>query len=408
MLPFKERLDKVVLPSEDVLDKLLSKAKLEVFRRKGSAFLSSLMCSLEFVWTEEITTAATDGKKLYWNPKFFYSIPTEERVFVIVHEIWHVAYQHVIRLNGRDPMTHNIAADHVINTMLVNEGYSVKNLGIDIYQDMKYHEWSVDKVYEDLIKNPPPPTGGSGQTPEPEGKGSGGSASAEPEKGLADDIIQAEDSQSFDVVQSIITAVQQSKISGEAGVIPGEIEEMIDLFLNPILPWEQLLQAFLTELSNDDYSYRRPSRRYDDPILPSLISDGGLQVLNWYVDVSGSISSAMLLRFFSEMVYVKETFNPEVINIIQFDMRISKETVLEADDDFNSMIVYGRGGTNLEPVHDHIKKTNPNAAIIFSDMECNPMEEVDIPVVWFIFRENGRQFRGHTPNFGTVVQVKED
>ena len=399
MHQFQDKLAQIDLPPVEVLDKLLSKAKLQVFYKKGAAFLSSIICNTEFVWSEDIPTAATDGTKIYWNPRFFYSIPTPERVFVIVHEVWHIAFQHCLRLNGRDPKIHNIAADYVINNKLLAETYSVSKLGFDIYSDNKYHDWSVDRVYEDLMKNPPP-TGGSGQTPEPEGNGAGS---------LAQDIIEASSGDEMEMIRNIVQAVQASKLAGEAGVIPGEVEEAIEAFLNPILPWEQIVQQFLTERSNDDYSYRRPSRRYDDLILPTLTNDGALQEMNWYIDVSGSISDAMLLRFFSEMKYIKETFNPAKINIIQFDTRITKVTELEPDTEFDKLIVYGRGGTDISPVRGHIVKTVPAAAVIFSDMECEPINEVvGVPVLWCIFKNKHGRFYGHIPSWGQVIDVKEN
>lgn len=385
----------MVLPSEEVLDRLLSKAKLRIFSKKGAVFLSSIICSVEFIWNKDIKTAATDGKSIYWNPYFFYSLPPDERVFVIAHEVWHIAYQHCLRLNGRDPVIHNIAGDHVINTKLIDEKYSVDKLGFDIYKDMKYFEWSVDRVYEDLI-NKQNPTGGSGNTPEPEGKG------------LSDDIIPIDPANEMEVIKTIVSAVQASKMAGEVGVIPGEIEEAIDNFLNPILPWEQVLQQFLIEIAHEDFSYRKPSRRYEDIILPTMYNEGNLQELNWYVDVSGSISDAMLLRFFSEVKYVKEAYNPAKINIIQFDTRITKTDVLDEDTEFETLIVYGRGGTDLSPVRKHILKTNPTASIIFSDMECKPIEDTGIPTLWCVFKPRRGDGYGHTPSWGQVIDVRED
>lgn len=376
------------LPDEQTLERLLSKVKIKLFYHKGAAFLATIMCSVQFEWDTEIPTAATNGKKIIWNPYFFMSIHIEERVFVLAHELYHIAFQHIYRRNSRDPMIYNIAGDHVINNMLINNGYSVSKLGFNIFADHKYHNWSVDRVYEDIMQNPPPNAG---------------------KCGLADDL-KEEDIQPGDQMESIgtlVAAIQASKMAGEAGVIPGDIEELIQEFLNPILPWEVLIQNFLNELSYDDYSYRRPNRRYDDPLLPSLTSDGALEELNWYIDVSGSITGHMLKRFFSEMKYVIETFNPVRVNIIQFDTRITKVSVFEQEDDFTCLEVSGRGGTNLSPVKAHIEEKPPNAAIIFSDMECAPMDEVNIPVLWCVFKCKSGSSYSHTPKFGTVIDIKE-
>ena len=410
------------LPSPEQLERLLSKVKVNLFYEKGAAFLSSLMGNMEFRWDETIPTAATNGLVIKWNPYFFMKIPLKTRVFVLAHEIWHVAYLHNIRRGNRNPMIYNIAADHIINTKLISDGYELEGLPFDIFQDFKYHEWSVDRVYEDIMDSIPPMESitisfgladdvedaeeGQDKDKGDDGNGDGaddGSGNGPKDTGSAGSHITAQ------IIGNIVQAIQTSKLAGEAGVIPGELEQMVDDVLSPILPWEMLLQQFMTELCQEDYSYRRPNRRYDDPILPSLTSEGSLQELNWYIDVSGSVTDEMIKRFFSEMVYVKYTYTPEKINIITFDYEIQNEITLEEDDDFHKLEFTGRGGTWLEPVREHILRTKPNAAIIFSDLECDPMEKVDIPVLWAVFCEYGVYSKyAHRPDYGTIIEVIED
>lgn len=397
----------VVLPDTEVLDKLLSKTKIKLFYKKGAAFLSSLFSGLTFVWDEEISTACTNGMEIRWNPYFFFSLDWESRMFVLAHELWHVAYQHPFRINGRDPQISNIAMDHIINTKLLADGYKI-NVDFEICKDTKYHEWSFERAYEDMMKNmppPPPSMGGSGNVPEPKGKGPGDKSG-----GLHSDVVAGDSAKEMESIGNLIKAIQTSQMAGEVGVIPGEIEQIVDQFLNPILPWDSLLQQWCTELNHSDYSYRRPNRRSEDPLLPSLMNDDKLEELNWYIDVSGSISDNMLLRFFSEMIYVHTTFLPTKINIIQFDTRISKVTELSSDDDFSELKVLGRGGTSLPCVYEHIKKTNPTAALIFSDMESPPMKDPGIPVLWCVFCANGRGPSSYSwkPTFGQVINVIED
>lgn len=369
----------------DKLDKMLSKVKLKLFYKKNSTFLSTILCNLQIVWDESIPTAATDEKTLYWNPQFFIDIPFETRIFVLAHEIWHCAYLHCTRRGTRNPRLWNIAADHVINTMLLYQGFSIKGLKFDIYRDTKYHTWSVDKVYEDLLN-------------------SNKEEDTDNSFGLNSDVLEPEQTP-IESIGNLVGAYQAAKMAGQAGDLPGEIEETIIQFLNPILPWEVLLQQFLSEISNQDYTYARPRRRYDDPLLPGLHSDGNLEELNWYIDVSGSITDQMLIRFFSEMVYVKETFNPGKVNIIQFDTRITKVIELEHGDELKDLKVHGRGGTSLVPVYEHIMKTKPNAAIIFSDMECDPMKEVPIHVIWAMFGRPSKY--SHKPTFGQMFNIIE-
>lgn len=403
----------VNLPDTEVLDKMLSKTKIKLFYKKGAVFLSSLFSNLTFEWDETIPTACTDGQNIRWNPHFFFRLDYETRVFVLAHELWHIAYQHPFRINGRDPQIANIVMDHIVNTKLLKDGYTVSKLGFEICKDFKYHEWGFERAYEDFIKNLPPPpppppmgspSGGTGNTPEPDGKGPKPS-----EGGLHSDVEGGDPKDEQSAMGNLIRAVTASKLAKEAGVIPGEIEQIINEYLNPVLPWDILLQQWCNEMSRDDYSYRRPNRRFEDPLLPSLWDEGRLQEMNWYVDVSGSITDFMIKRFFSEMVYVHTTFLPYKINIIQFDTRITKVTELTDDEDFKELKITGRGGTSLHPVHDHIVKTNPSAAIIFSDMECNGMNDPNIPILWCIFCENGKTPSSYSwkPTFGQVINVVE-
>lgn len=398
------------LPSEEELYRLLSKVKIRLFYEKGAAFLSSLMSNTEFYWDDSIPTAATNGLQMFWNPYFFLKIPVNARVFVLAHELWHNAYLHNIRRGDRDPKLYNIAADHVINTKLLSEGYDITGIPFDIYSDFQYHEWSVDRVYEDIAQNSPPPPPMSGMFGLADDIKEPGSTDTDGSSESSDTSASSPSPEEVEakMIGNLVQAIQASKLSGERGVIPGDIEEMVDEILSPILPWDTLLHQFLTELSQEDYSYRRPSRRYDEPFLPSLITDGGLQELNWYLDVSGSVTEEMIKRFFSEMVYVKYTYHPEKINIIEFDYEIQKEITLDADDSFDFLDIKGRGGTWLDPVREHILKTQPNAAIIFSDLECPPMEKVDVPVLWAVFCEGkGYSKYAHRPTFGTVIEVRE-
>ncbi|MFP3693432.1 DUF2201 family putative metallopeptidase, partial [Burkholderia sp. SIMBA_048] len=85
------------------LNRELDRTKSAVFLGKTAAFLGSILCSHNFVWSEEVPTAATNGITLWWNPSWFTKLPVETRKTVLVHELWHPARLHMLRLNGRCP-----------------------------------------------------------------------------------------------------------------------------------------------------------------------------------------------------------------------------------------------------------------------------------------------------------------
>ena len=107
-----------------MLDKELDRVKTKVFLGSNAAFLGPLLCSVNFLWTEDIKTAQTNGISLYWNPHWFIKLPFETRLTVLLHELWHIALLHMIRCGTRDPKIWNWACDLAINNMLYMQGYT--------------------------------------------------------------------------------------------------------------------------------------------------------------------------------------------------------------------------------------------------------------------------------------------
>ena len=115
---------------------------LKLLGEPRARFLTSLLYSLKLVWADDIPTAGTNGILLKINPKFFYELSKEERLFVILHELWHVAKLHSIRRESRDCRLWNIACDYHINNLLLKENYSSFKITVmkDCYKDEKYNK----------------------------------------------------------------------------------------------------------------------------------------------------------------------------------------------------------------------------------------------------------------------------
>jgi predicted metal-dependent peptidase len=385
------------------LTRQLDIAKSGVFLGNNAAFLGSLMCSMNFFWDKDVGTAATDGVNLYWNPDWFLKLTPATRKTVLVHELWHPARLHFHRQGNRDHKIWNYATDIRINNELTAEGYSFEGLE-GCWRDTKYPPGMPEEdIYDDLIKNqtPPPPQGGWGQPPTPCNGGKGGS---DPIPGDGCDMLPGTKGNMVETINNVVRAIHQAKLGGGAGTIPGDVEQVINQFLAPIVPWEILLHQFMQELIQEEYSWRQPNRRFPDMYLPSRYQDEGkLTHLIYYEDVSGSISDADCVRFNSEVKYVKETFQPAKMTLVQFDTRITQEIVFNEDDRFDQIKIVGRGGTSLVPVREHMLQHRPTAAIIFSDLECPPMAPLgfEIPLIWICIRN-----RKATVPFGKLIHIR--
>lgn len=384
--------------TEEQLDKELDRTKSRVFMQKGtSAFLGPVMCSMDFHWDSNIKTAATDGTKVWWNPEFFMYLNPETRCTVLIHELWHPALLHPVRRVGRDPEIWNKACDYRINNDLKASGFSFEGI-----------EWccldpSIDDggrlpeedIYDLLVQGqiPPPPP------PPPmfaaAGVGDWG----------AGDMVEPTDDQTRTMIETVIRAIHAHKAAGGAGNIPLVIQETLDKFLEPIVPWEKELMQFCTDLLEDSYTWARPNRRYPDVYLPSVYTEEGkLRHIVYFLDVSGSCSNSDVLRFNSEVKYIKEVLQPEKLTLVQFTTEIVHEEVFLEQDPFEETVRYGTGGTSLRCVREWIEKHQPTAAIVFSDLDCTPMEKpsYDVPIIWCAVRAGGARV-----NSGKIIHMRK-
>jgi len=367
--------DKPVTNAEkEILNRSLDKTKVHLFYEKNSGFLASLVATMEFDWDRTIDTACTNGVWMAWNPEFFLSLTPKRRVTVLAHEAWHVAFQHVIRGNGKCPDLYNQAADHVINLLLKEHGYDMS--GFPYLMDKRFTGMNTDQVYEILSKEaaagiPMPINFQNGDFKAP------GQGPDSITKGMTVDQIQSK------AMGNIMDAVTIAKMSNQAGALPGEIQQMIDEFLSPKLPWQEVLLMFFDALSEMEYSYKTVNRRYTDPILPGKAPSSGLEHIIYYLDVSGSISDADIVRFNSEVKFIKDTYNPERLTLVTFDTKIHEIYEFEQDDEFEKIVVTGRGGTDLKDVYAHADSMNPSAIVIFTDMYVRiPTKPPKAPLIW--------------------------
>lgn len=381
------------------LTRELDRTKSELFTHKYAAFYGSLLCSLNFYWSADMKTAATNGVDLFWNPYWFKSLSPKARVTVLMHEIQHVAKLHFARMGERHPRIWNYATDIRINNDLEDDGYSFE--GIEwCWKDHSFARGMPEEdIYDALIaSSQEPPTGLDNwgtQLPQGEDGETAGTDMFPTGPMSKEDMVKA--------VNSVVRAAQQAKIAG-AGNMPGDMEALLTVFLTPIVPWEQLLHRFMQELAEDNWSWRMPNRRYPDFYLPSRFEDtGALEHLAYFEDTSGSITDADATRFNSEFKYVKDTYEPKKMTLIQFDTVIQDERVYLDTDPFEQVVIKGRGGTSLEPARKWIIDNKPTAAVVFSDLGCEPMQHpgFEIPIIWVCIKNR----RASVP-FGQIIHIK--
>ena len=397
LLEFRQKGDQIMSTLVDLsltdqqLNRLLDQVKKDVFLGKNAAFLGSIMCSLDFFWDrtpEWINKVGTDGQRLLWGVQDFLECDQVERASTAVHEFWHPARLHFLRRGERDPELWNIACDYRINNDMRADGYHIPNtwcVNPDIDRNGILAE---EEIYDLLVQKAlqiPAQSGMSGDMrPDP---------NPSPHK-------------QTQMISAVVRAVQAAKMAGQAGSLPGQLKEILDSFLEPVVPWRNVLAQWATDLLDSaEWTWKRPNRRFQSIYLPSLeLEEGRLKHLMYAWDVSGSVTKQNAIRFNSEVKYIQEVLQPDRLTLIQFDTKIQDIRVFEQGEPFDGIEIVGRGGTSLRCIHDWIETNKPTAAIIFSDLECTPMQplSVDIPTIWAVIRNKNVYV-----DFGKVIYVDD-
>ena len=113
------------------------------------SFFGSVVASVGYKENKDIRTAGTDGETIYYNPEYLESLSIEDQVFVFAHEVCHIAFNHILRSEGKDPELWNIATDAVINQFLKRDGLKIVEGGVDIEEAINY---DAEQLYEKLLQ----------------------------------------------------------------------------------------------------------------------------------------------------------------------------------------------------------------------------------------------------------------
>jgi len=381
----------------------LDKAKLQLISIKKSVFTTTMLFSLKLKWDASVPTANVDGVTLRINPTFFLDFTAPQRVFLLAHETWHVAFEHITRytdlagydedpkLNSACFKTFNEAADHAINLMLKEKGYSIPQ---NACCNVKYSNMTTEQIYNDLMKN-------NTQNPnfQPDFTPSVGKGATAPKGALSKEQIQ----QKIDelLVKASVASKMNPDADGSTEDVPSSVAERIEELVNPRVDWATLLRNYMFDLVRDDYSYKRPNKRYmPDLIIPSLYSLG-MGRLACGIDISGSVCDQQFNCFKSEIEQIKSVLSPEVTEIIQWHHEISDIKEVDRYQSLDGIEFKDTGGTNVYPLLEHWIQNPPVVAVIFTDGYFRPYdkpEKINFPVIWVIY-DNDR----FKPDFGSVI-----
>ncbi len=360
----------------------LDRAKAELFRNSQLAFLTAIFMQLKFQFTEKIPTAAVDGVHLFFNQEFFIKLSLEERVGVLMHEVMHIALSHISRKNARDPVTWNVAGDHVINLWLNEHGITLPSGALC---DTQFTNMLTEEVYNYLIENPDEVP----QDPKYQDVLDSG-MSAENTQAAIDEILVRARTQA-DVMTSV----------DSIGAMPGDIKRFFEQFDKPKLPWTSILREFINTTCKKQFTMKKPNRRHlpNGFYLPTR-SGKGMDKLTFCIDVSGSISEKTFTSFVSEVAAVMKSVEPKEIVVTQFDTSLVGKTIVSDINDIRSIKFKGGGGTDILEAIEDFAKHDTVAMVMLTDgyFHTGHVPNPNKPVMWIVYDNPG-----FIPPFGKAI-----
>ena len=421
------------MSQDDVKNKLVA-ARTRLIIEKPFLGTLVLRLPLEAANPQWCKTSATDARKIFYNEQYIAQLDIEQTQYVLAHEALHCALSHFARRQHRLKHRWDVACDYAVNPLLVSDGLkpppgtlledgfegmtaeeiypSIDDNCDEIPMDRHiYDEYDqVDKGQgqrksdrkEDLPSEQTKP----GQTPDDDQSDvateekntecSDGEVSDEYTEQMSDEEQQGA-SQPLPlsrVEQENLDTQWQQRLAGaaqtakQAGKLSGALARMIEHFLQPQLPWRNLLAQYVSSVARDDYSYARPSSRRGDPVIYPSLRSGQINIVVG-LDTSGSISGRELSEFLTEIDAIKAHMRARIVfHACDAALADDGPWTFEPWEEFSLPRQFsGGGGTDFKPVFEWVDKqdVSPDLLIYFTDAQGGfPLRQPDYPVVWLV------------------------
>lgn len=350
--------------------------------RMKSPFFAALALFARFIPTQKLTTAATDGKDIFFNPEYMRSLPIDQQDGLLLHEVLHAALLHVPRRGTRDGKLWNIAADIAINGMIAQQGgYQLPEGGL---RDPKLEHLSVEEIYElllqedsdrnltnpDLLSQPPE----DAQTDSSEHTNSDGADSLSQTKKAA---LEAHWKNALQQADAIARSVNQGKL-------PTGMERELSTLTSPQLDWRSYLWRYLVQTPTDFTGF---DRRFIGRGLYLETLEGESVQVYLAVDTSGSIDQDRLQIFLNEVQGILNSYPHLRCDLYYVDAEAYGPYPLNP----NSILPKpkGGGGTSFVPFFDQVQANwdgySRGVCVYLTDgYGTFPEKQPELPVLWVV------------------------
>ena len=397
---------------QTIIDKLTT-ARVGLLLK--APFFGNMATRMQLVEADEwCPTAATDGRRFFYNTEFIKKLSVKKLEFLFGHEICHCVFDHFGRVGSRDRQLSNIAQDYAVNQILVDERIGDKITEVNICYDSKYRGLAWEEIYDilwdkaekismgDLLKQL------GDQLDEhinEDGSGPGkeGGKDGKGKPGMTKEEAQA-------IRDEIKEAMIQSAAAAGAGKVPSGIQRLIKDLTEPKISWRELVRQEIQSIVRNDYSFQRVNRKsmHSGAILPGMKEATTIDVAI-SIDMSGSIGDEDAAAFLSEIKGIMDQYEDFKINLWCFDTEIYNWKTITHDDahELEDYEPQGGGGTDFEVNWTFMEENGiaPKKFIMFTDgYPCGGWGDADYCDTIFIVKGNEH---AEAPFGQTVIYERE-
>jgi predicted metal-dependent peptidase len=388
-------------------------------------YLSGLAAAVRVSLDARVPTMGVFASgRLVVNPAFAETLKENELIFVLAHELLHLALRTHDRARGSQHLEFNYAHDYIINDILRKE------LGIEHVPagglDMPgARERSAEEIVLEMRRNAesmPSMTavfGGKattvGRVFGPAGRRPDGAAAdadvgdvlgSQREKEMFPDDVAQQAEEVATVKErasgSLAMARAVGALKGMRGDDPGGASEVVSALRGIYrTPWEVVLQRWMESVAPGERTFVRASRRgadRSDLVLPGRRREGWM--LNVILDTSGSMAEE-IPRALGAIADFCEAVAVDQIRLLQCDVAVTSDEAVSPTE-LAHYRVTGFGGSDLTPAME-LLAADPQvtAAAIITDGEIQfPAEPMPYAVLWVLPPAHSAAFQ---PGYGRIV-----
>jgi predicted metal-dependent peptidase len=339
---------------------------------------------------ENIGTAGTDGRDVYYDPVFVDGLNRKQLRYLVAHESLHKGLMHCTNykeLNKKYPQLCNMAMDYVVNAIIEELDPSFTFVERPTKPapliDPKYQGFSFIEVLQDLLRNPPPPP--------PEGSGDGDGNGGAMDEHMFDRAVEIGSKEANELGRQLDDAARQGKLLADklAGKASrGSVLERATQKRDT--NWREHMREWVTALcEGDEYSRFAPPNKRLLPlgvVMPSHFSEATGELIV-ACDTSGSMTG-IYPTVFGEIARIAQNVNPDGVRVIWWDSAVCGEQLFkphEFDKISTLLKPLGGGGTSPNCVVEYIrsKKYQPKGVVWLTDGYLDGSDgKVDVPALW--------------------------